>query len=211
MKILKYELINPPSLLASLQQTRLMGHGQHSIYCNATLSLQEAIDPNILVPAQRYVLESDFHRIESLYTSFLQEDMDIFSLTGGLWFWQAESDTEPAEGPIPLTPPIVEESLESDGKKIWLISDGMHRVYTARKLGKRINIILVQNVPAVYPYYAYPLTQGWEKVMELATLPDDFQKKVYREENYKALFRNYNEVLPGIQKQRKRTNPLRSD
>jgi hypothetical protein len=211
MKILKYELIDQQTLLASLQQTRLMGHGQYSIYRNATLSLQEAVDPNILVPAQRYVLESDFRRIESLYKSFLRADIDIFSLTGGLWFWQEESDAGEAEGPIPLTPPIVEESFESGGKKIWLISDGMHRVYTARKLGKRINIILVQNVPEIYPYYAYPLTQGWEEVMELTTLPDDFQKKTYREENYKALFRNYNEVLPGIQKQRKRTNPLLSD
>jgi hypothetical protein len=76
----------------------------------------------------------------------------------------------------------------------------MHRVYTARKLGKPINIILVQNVP--YPYYAFPLSQAWAEVIELQEIPKDFPKKVYRERNYKDLFRNYNEVLSGIQQSR---------
>jgi hypothetical protein len=210
MNILKHELISLPNLLASLKQTRLKGHGQPLIYANAHLTLEKAVDPNILIPAQRYVLQSDFRTIEHLYQTFLEKSIDIFSLTGGLLFWREEPETGLEEGPIPLTPPIVEVSLGAGGRKVWLISDGMHRVYTARQLGKRINIILVQQVPMKYPYYAYPLENGWADVIELAELPDGFQKKAYRESNYKELFRNYNEVFPGIQKQRKRTNPVLS-
>ncbi len=203
MKILRYEKIPEHTLLARLKQTRLMGHGQPYIYANATLAVQEQVDPNSLAPTQRYVLESDFHTIEMLYNAFLPQGIDIFALKGGLRFWREQPETGEEEGPIPLISPIIEESVEPDGKKIRLINDGMHRLYTARKLGKRINIILVQNVPTEYPYYAYPLKQGWADVIELKEIPDAFQKKAYRDKNnYKALFRNFNEILPGVQKQR---------
>ena len=211
MKILKYELISQSTLFARLKSTRLLGYGQPTIYAKAHFTLQKAVDPNKLVPAQQYVLASDFYTIERLYQTFLQYSIDIFALTGGLLFWREEPETGLAEGPIPLTPPIIEESLEPDGRPVLLISDGMHRVYTARQLGKQINVILVRNVPIEYPYYAYPLPKGWAEVVELQELPEGFQKKVYREKNYKELFRNYNDVLPGIQKQRKKTNPFLSD
>ncbi len=198
MKILKYEMFSEQALLAQLKKTRLKGHGQPYIYANSNLVLQEDVDPNTLVPAQRYVLESDCHTVEMLYQTFLQQSIDIFALKGGIHFWREE------EEPIPLIPPIVEESLEPDGRRVPLINDGMHRVYTARKLGLRINIIFVQNVP--YPYYAYPLNKGWNEVVALKELPNHFLKKEYRDkQNYKALFRNFNEVLPGVQKQRKKT------
>jgi len=205
MKILRYETISEQTLLTGLKKTRLKGYGQPYIYANSTLEIQEGIDPNTLVPAQRYVLESDYDTIKMLYTVFKQHSIDIFALKGGIQFWIKNPDTG-EEGPIPLTPPIIEESLESDGKKVRLINDGMHRVYTARKLGKKINVILVQNVPVEYPYYAYPLKNGWADVIELPEIPNTFVKKEYRDkENYKALFRNFNEVFPNIQKQRKKT------
>ena len=48
---------------------------------------------------------------------------------------------------------------------------------------------------------------GWR--LDVADeLPDGFQKKTYRvPDNYKSLFRQYNEVFPGVQQQRKRSNP----
>lgn len=67
---------------------------------------------------------------------------------------------------------------------------------------------LVRNVPPEYPYYAYALEKGWGEVEELDELPDNYLKKAYRDpRNYKALFRNFNELFPGIQKQRKKSNP----
>ena len=89
-----------------------------------------------------------------------------------------------------------------------LFNDGIHRVYAARKRGRKINVVLARNVPAEYPYYAYALPQGWAQVDELQELQEGYQKKEYRNpENYKALFRDFNEIFEGIQKQRPRSNP----
>ena len=98
--------------------------------------------------------------------------------------------------------------LAPTGKKILLINDGIHRVYAARKRGRKLNVVLARNVPAEYPYYAYALPQGWAQVDELAELQEGYQKKEYRNpESYKALFRDFNEIFEGVQKQRPRSNP----
>ena len=45
-------------------------------------------------------------------------------------------------------------------------------------------------------------------MVELEELPDSFQKKAYRVPgNYKALFRDFNAVFPGVQAERKQSNP----
>lgn len=197
MNLLRYHLIPADELLTRLQQTQLMGHQHPFIYRNAQLSLHSQVDPNSLTPAQRYVLTENCQIIERLYTIFLDHDLDIFSLEGGLWFW-----LEGQTSPIPLTPPIIEESTTIEGQTVNLISDGMHRVYTAKQLGKPITILQVKNLPPAYPYYAYPLSRGWEEVTVLSEFPTGFVKKYYRETDYKALFRNYNAIFSGIQKQR---------
>jgi hypothetical protein len=202
MRILRYETFTEQDLLARLSRTRLRGHGQPEIYAGAALSL-ERVDTDLLAPAQRYVLRADLNSILALYESFEKENIDIFSLRGGLLFWRDEE-----EGPIPLIPPVIEESVEPDGRTVLLINDGLHRVYCARKLGREINVVVARGVPREFPYYAYPLPEGWAGVAELEELPDNYQKKEYRDPvNYKALFRDFNAVLPGVQKQRKQSNP----
>lgn len=204
MKISRYETIPNKGLLARIATTRLRGYGGYPIYENAQLELVEGMDPRELVPAQRYVLESDFNNIEALYESFLTVDVNIFALRGGLLFWTEDS----GDDPIPLIPPIIEESLEPNGKQVLLINDGMHRVYTAMRLGQPINVIVARGVPTEYPYYAYALEGGWGDVEELEELPDNYVKKAYRDPgNYKSLFRDFNAILPGVQKQRKKSNP----
>ncbi len=206
MKIARYETINEETVLQRFATTRLKGHGQPLIYENARLELVRRVDPTTLFPAQRYILKEDHQRLVDLYDAFLQRDVDIFNMSGGLLFWLDANGQE--EGPIPLMPPIVEMSREPDGRILPLINDGMHRVHTAMKLKKKINIILVHDVPAEYPYYAYALEKGWDEVSELDSLPDGFVKKTYRDpERYKALFRDFNAVFDGIQKQRKKSNP----
>ena len=206
MKLLRWEVLTTDQTLARFKRTRLKGFGQPYIYEQASLSLVKAVETGRVVPAQRYVLESDLQSVFALEKMFAVHGINIYALEGALMFW-IERDGE-EEGPIPLTPPIVEESLEADGRKIWLINDGMHRVTAARQRNTPINIILAEGVPQEYPYYALPLPNGWADVQELAELQDGFQKKAYRvPENYKALFRDFNEVFPGIQKQRKQSNP----
>ena len=73
---------------------------------------------------------------------------------------------------------------------------------------RKINVVLARNVPPEYPYYAYALSDGWAHVEELEELREGYQKKEYRNpENYKALFRDFNEIFEGVQKQRPRSNP----
>jgi hypothetical protein len=183
------EPLSHDDLLARLRATRLMGHGGARVYEHATLQIQ-TFEPLDLTPAQRYVLMPNVRRLLELRDAL---DVDIFALDGGLYL----------DG-IPLLPPVVERSEEPDGRTVWLINDGIHRVYAAHLAGSPINVVTVEG--ATHPYYA--LAASWEAVVELEELPDGFQKKAYRvPENYKALFRDFNAVFPGVQAERKQSNP----
>ena len=204
MRIDKVERMSEGDLIEKIGQTRLKGYGQPYIYEKSSIELVRGVDTSQLVPAQRYVLMPGVRTIDLLRESLLEGGVDIFSLEGALRVWK---DDDPEEA-IPVLPPIIEESVEPNGKTVWLINDGMHRVYAARLANKPINVILVKNVPPEFPYYAYALENGWDDVSELEELPDQFEKKTYRQpENYKDLFRNFNEIFPGVQKKRKDTNP----
>ncbi|MBF0160787.1 MAG: hypothetical protein HQL88_00730 [Magnetococcales bacterium] len=209
LRITRIETIPVAILLERFRQTRLRGCGQPFIYAEAQLELLRDVDPRSLYPAQNYVLQADHQRLLALYRAFLERGHDLFALEGGLHFWLQNEETGEEEGPIPLTPPVVELSLEADGRTIPLINDGMHRVYTALRLQRTIHIIQVRNVPRQWPYYAYPLANGWEDVEELTELPADYVKKAYRDpDHYKDLFRDFNALFPGIQKNRPRGRGL---
>jgi hypothetical protein len=183
------EPLSPDDLLARLRETCLMGHGGARVYRHATLEIQ-TFDPLELTPAQRYVLMPGVRRILELREAL---DVDIFALEGGVFL----------DG-TPLLPPVVERSEEPDGRTVWLINDGIHRVYAAHLAGSPINVVTVDG--ASHPYYA--LAASWEDVVELEELPETFEKKRYRVPgNYKALFRDFNAVFPGVQRERKKSNP----
>ena len=206
MQIIKYNLLPEVDLLKRLQRTRLRGFDRAEVYRDATLEIIET-DPATLTPAQRYVLQDGVQAILNVADAFEPLGIDIFALRGALLFWPQGSDPD-NDPPIPFLPPVIEESIERDGTKVLLINDGIHRVYAARKRGRKINVVLARNVPAEYPYYAYALPEGWAQVDELQELQEGYQKKEYRNpENYKALFRDFNEIFEGVQKQRPLTNP----
>ncbi|MFA6269763.1 MAG: hypothetical protein WC657_00965 [Candidatus Paceibacterota bacterium] len=208
MQIIKHELLSKTELLRRLKETRLRGFDKFPVYQNATLEVLEQVDTELLVPPQKYVLVEGVKTILDLARKFAERGVDIFSLQGALLFWLEGSDPD-NDPPIPFLPPVVEESWEKDERMVPLINDGMHRVYTARKLGRKINIVLVRNVPKEYPYYAYALADGWSQVEEIPELTDGYKKKEYRNpDNYKALFRDFNAVFEGVQKDRKKTNPI---
>jgi hypothetical protein len=205
MKIQKYELLPEADLLARLKKTRLRGFDRAEVYRDATLEIAP-IDTNDLTPAQRYVLKDGVQTILEISDAFEPLGLDVFGMRGALLFWPEGADA--SEAPIPFLPPVIEESVEADGRKVLLINDGIHRVYAARKRGRKINVVLARNVPLEYPYYAYALPDGWAQVEELDELTEGYQKKAYRNpDNYKALFRDFNEIFEGVQKQRPRTNP----
>jgi hypothetical protein len=143
-------------------------------------------------------------KVLELRDSLLSDGVDIFALDGGVW---VRTSDDPDER-IPVIPPVVEESHEPDGRTVLVIADGIHRVYAARAVGAPISVVAARDVPAEHPYYAYALERGWDDVQALDELPDGFQKKEYRRpDNYKSLFREYNAIFPGVQKQRKMSNP----
>jgi hypothetical protein len=206
MQIIKYDLLTEADLLSRLKRTRLRGLDRAEVYKDATLEILEA-DPEALTPAQRYVLQEGVQAILDVADAFEPRGIDVFALRGGLLFWPEGSDPD-RDAPIPFLPPVIEESVERDGSTVLLINDGIHRVYAARKRGRKINVVLARNVPPQYPYYAYALPEGWACVEELDELREGYQKKEYRNpENYKALFRDFNEIFEGVQKQRPRSNP----
>ena len=206
MNILRYELLSEADLLSRLKKTRLRGYDRAEVYRDATLEIAN-LDTDALTPAQRYVLVEGVQTILDIADAFEPKGIDVFALRGALLFWPEGAD--PAVDPaIPFLPPVIEESREPGGRTVLLINDGIHRVYAARKRGRALNVVLAKGVPAEYPYYAYALADGWAAVEELAILTEGYQKKAYRNpDSYKALFRDFNEIFEGVQKQRPRTNP----
>jgi len=206
MNILRYELVPEDDLLRRLKKTRLRGFDRAEVYRDAALEVA-TLHTDRLTPAQRYVLVEGVQTILDIADAFEPKGIDVFALRGAVLFWPEGTDpnTDPA---IPFLPPVIEESREPDGRTVLLINDGIHRVYAARKRGRTLNVVLAKGVPSEYPYYAFALPDGWAQVEELPELTEGYQKKAYRNpENYKALFRDFNEVFEGIQKQRPRTNP----
>lgn len=201
MNVVELEPFGSDELLAALRRTRL--RDGEPLYAGARLELV-TVSPDDLAPAQRYVLREDLEKVRALRAALLPHGVDMFALDGGVRVRLAEHPDEW----IPVIPPVVEDSLEPDGRRVQIVADGMHRVYAARAAGLPIAVVAVRDVPPEHPYYAYALPGGWGDVAELDELVDGFQKKAYRRpDNYKSLFRDYNGVFAGVQRQRKRTNP----
>ncbi|WP_445150501.1 hypothetical protein [Baekduia sp. Peel2402] len=200
MNVTAVEPFSADELLDRLRAVRLRGFPDVRPYADAQLELR-SVDPDALAPPQRYVLAEGVQTMRDLRVALAPHGLDPLALSGGA-FITVDGDR------IPVIPPIVEESHEPDGRVTDVIADGLHRVYAARTLGLPITVILARNLPREYPYYALALPDGWSGVTELTELPDGFQKKTYRNpDNYKSLFRQYNELFPGVQEQRKRSNP----
>jgi hypothetical protein len=202
MDVLDVTLFSREVLLASLRQVRLNGFAGARPYADARIELVEALDPEIVTPAQNYVLRRGVEIVLALRHRLTDRGIDPFRLDGGAYI---KTSAEPSRTRA-LIPPIVEESHEAGGRTVLLVSDGSHRIYAARSLALPISVVVIREVS--HPYYAFPLEAGWDGVEMLDELPESYQKKAYRQpENYKALFRKFNEVFPGVQEQRARSNP----
>lgn len=194
MKLIELTPIPIENYHNGLKRVRLVGHGQPLVYENAVISSEPFVDTDLLIPTQRYVLTDIMKRTRQLYELLLREQVDLLELTTA-WQLKLLMDDNTLRT-FHLTPPLVEVTINSAYKQIWLLADGMHRVALARELKYHINITLVKG--ASHPYYARPLC-SWNEVLRLDKIPEGFKKKDYLEKDYKALFRNFNEVFPGIQ------------
>lgn len=203
-EVLDVERFGRDELLDRLRTTRLRGFDGARPYERAELALT-SVDTDLLTPAQRYVLRPGVATVLALRTGLRAHGIDLFALGGGAWVRTADAPDER----IPVLPPIVEESREPDGRTVLIVNDGLHRVFAARSLGLPIEVVVARGVPPELPYYAYAL-EGWSEVAEIDELQPGYEKKAYRNpDGYKALFRDFNAVFPGVQKQRRQTNPGR--
>lgn len=201
LRVLAVERFDREQLLSALRRTRLQGFGRARPYAHATLELSVATDPERLAPAQRYVLSGGVERVLALRAALLRHRIDLFALDGGAYVRTSDAP----EQRIPVIPPIVEESHEPDGRTVPIVNDGIHRVFAARRLGLPINTVTVTGVPRHLPYYALALPGGWSEVSELDELPEGFPEKDYRDaEDPRSLYRELNEVFPGVQPDRRR-------
>jgi hypothetical protein len=204
VEIISIERFSEDFLLSRLRQTRLRGFDGAQPYANIPLQLVQALDTDALAPAQNYVLTAGVEKMLQFRAALLVRGIDTFDLHGGI---QVVTSDAPEEK-VTVIPPVVEESRERDGRTVLLISDGMHRCYAARSLCLPISVVVAREVPADYPYYAYALDGGWSKVTAVGKLPDGHLRKEYRNpRNYRALFRDFNAVFPGVQKDRGHVNP----
>lgn len=192
------EAIARGDLLAALRRTRLRGFEGARPYEHAKLTI-ETLDTDLLAPAQNYVMESSVTVVEVLRGELSQFGYDIFALDGGLTITTAEAPDEA----IPVIPPIVEQSDEPGGRQVLLVNDGMHRVFAARRAGLPISVVVARDVPARFPYYAFALETGWREVEPLDQMPEGRIRKKYRiPDDYRALYRDFNAIFPGVQKDR---------
>lgn len=198
MNIIKHTFIPEHELLAKLRLTKLRGFDQAEVYKDSTMEISNCFIHN-LIPCQNYVLDSTIKDILDLYYAFLLLGVDIFRLKGAILFWLEGSNPD-SDPPIPFLPPIIERSYEKS-RSVWLINDGMHRIYAASTVGRMIHTVLITQVPSQFPYYAYPLENGWSDVYVVKEVPP--ARKAYRNpDDYKALFRDFNAVFEGVQKKR---------
>ncbi len=192
LKVEKVVYHDHDELIERLRGVRLLKDPDVLVYRGCVISL-ERIAPSCLYPAQRYVLLQKLKKVRRLQWSLQQHGYDIFHLNGYLEIWPQGADT-----PFTLLPPVVEESIEQDGRVVALINDGMHRLYLARTQWIIPQVVYIRGIPKEYPYYAYPNPCQWEGIDLVEELPEGYVKKWYRTRDYHRLYRNFNSAFASV-------------
>lgn len=99
---------------------------------------------------------------------------------------------------VTVLPPIVEVSEEGDRSVANIINDGMHRCFLARVSRVIPDVVRISGVPKKWPYYAFPLAEGWRDVQVIKTLDEDTLKKFHRTKEYKKLYRDFNSAFTNV-------------
>lgn len=183
---------NEEELLSRLRNVTMLKAPDVMVYKDTRIELK-TMNTDQIAPAQRYVLTSEVTKVRDLRWELRDKGYDLFNLNGYL-----EIFLEGEDEPITVLPPVVEVSAEADGSVVNILNDGMHRVYLARMERCPIQVVYVHDVPAEYPYYAFPLVNGWNDVEIKHDLPEGYVKKWHRIRNYKSLYRNFNSAFENV-------------
>lgn len=186
MIIKKVERHSKAELMDNMRKVGMLTNPEVKVYGDSLIEL-ESLHTNDIAPAQRYVLTHELMKVRDLRWELHEHGVDLFKLDGYATIWLDGYDD-----PIDVLPPVIEQSAEADGTVVKILNDGMHRVYLARMERTPIQVVYVRNVPKEYPYYAFPLVNGWNDVEIVQDLPEGYVKKWHRIKNYKSLYRDFN-------------------
>ncbi|SFM68582.1 hypothetical protein [Thermodesulforhabdus norvegica] len=192
MKIRHIEHHGAEELITRLRKVTLLKRPEVRIYESCTISL-EKISTSSIYPTQRYVLLQELTKVRELQWALQEHGYDMFQLNGYLNIWIDDSTD-----PITLLPPVVEESIERDGRVVVLINDGMHRLYLAHRQWIIPQVVFIRGVPKEYPYYAYPNPFQWDGIDLIDELPEGYIKKWHRIRDYHSLYRNFNSAFSNV-------------
>ena len=186
MDIVRIERHSIAELIENMGKVGMLTSPEELVYKDSLVELS-TFHTNEIAPAQRYVLTKELVKVRDLRWALKEFNVYLFKLDGYVTIW-----IEGYDDPIDVLPPVVEQSAEADGSVVKILNDGMHRVYLARMERCPIQVVYVRNVPKKYPYYAFPLVNGWDDVAVVQDLPDGYIKKWHRIKNYKSLYRDFN-------------------
>lgn len=192
MKITEVRYHDIEELMPRLQKVTMLTAPDVRVYESTRIELK-TMDTDQIAPAQRYVLTTEVIKVRDLRWELRDLGYDLFNLNGYL-----EIFLEGEDEPVNVLPPVVEVSTEANGSVVNILNDGMHRVYLARMERCPIQVIYVHDVPCQYPYYAFPLVNGWNDVEIKQDLPEGYVKKWHRIKNYKSLYRNFNSAFENV-------------
>lgn len=194
-KIIKADRHNEADLIERLRRVCMLKDRAAFPYKTASISLRRVTFDDV-VPAQRYVLESELKKAQNMQWELAALGIDIFHLNGYVTL-----HTDQSSEPIDLLPPIVESAREANGETAAIINDGMHRMFLARLEWQSPQVVFIEDVPAAYPYYAYPIPGGdWREVTILPgdAVPAGFTKKWHRVSDNKTLYRDFNSAFNNV-------------
>ncbi len=194
-EILKVERRGEADLLEKLRKVTMLKDPGAYPYREADLVLRRVTFQEVM-PAQRYVLESELRKVQNLAWELARHSVDLFALGGYVTIHTNQSDE-----PIDVLPPIIESAPEANGQTAAIINDGMHRMYVARLEWREPEVVFISGVPRQYPYYAYPIPGGnWNEVAILpgGEIPAGFIKKWHRISDNKLLYRDFNSAFINV-------------
>ena len=179
-------------LVARLRRVTMLKRPEVRVYQDAEISLRE-IPTDGLFPAQRYVLVQELEKVRRLKWELAGKGYDLFRLDGYVKIWFVGEDR-----PIDLLPPVVEESVERDGRVVNIINDGMHRLYLAYLEWVIPQVIFIRSLSSEFPYYAFPNPTQWHGIDWMSSLPEGYVKKWHRIPDYKTLYRDFNSAFDNV-------------
>ncbi|NLN76362.1 MAG: hypothetical protein GX139_08630 [Armatimonadetes bacterium] len=192
MEITRVEHHSVEELIDNMRRVAMLTKPDAFPYREAKIELQR-LSTDDIAPAQRYVLTQELMKVRNLRWALREHGVDLFELNGYVTIWLPGYDE-----PIDVLPPVIEQSPEADGSVVKILNDGMHRVYLARMERCPVQVTYAENVPAQFPYYAFPLVNGWNDVEIVSELPDGYIKKWHRIKDYKSLYRNFNSGFTNV-------------